>query len=175
PAPSPPSTPCTQPINWAHTNPRDHGAEAIRIDISWQSNTGNLADLSDCTIREVVNYDPIPNPPFLWNPPNPTILTVPGTSGAAMDTHSYPPGLKNGITNPRQAGTMTANQVYQSRCTGPGCTGTWTDFPGQIYRITREVFAQFVRLNPWRYRITKEGTAPGNAFNYSREVEIPEP
>lgn len=170
-----PAITCAQPINWNHRNPRDHGADAIRIDISWQSSTGNLADLSNCEVREVVNYDPIPNPPFLWNPPNPTILTVPGKNGSAIDTHSYPPGLRNGITNPREAGTMTANQVYQFRCTAPGCTGNWTDFPGQSYSIRREVFEELVRPNPWRYRITKTGTGAGNTFNYSRAVEIPEP
>lgn len=171
--PAPAVTPCVHPINWTHTNPRDHGPDAIRIDISWDSSTGRLADLADCTVREVVNYDPIPNPPFLWNPPNPTILTVPGVSGAGTDTHSYPPGLKNGITDPRQEGTMSAHQIYQYRCTGPGCSGTWIDFPGETYDITREAFAQFVRLNPWRYRITKQGTGAGNVFKYSREVEIP--
>ena len=175
PAAPPAAVPCPHPINWTHTNPRDHGADGIRIDIAWDSSTGNLPDLTDCTVREVVNYDPIPNPPFLWNPPNPTILTVPGVNGVAMDTHSYPPGLRTGITNPRQNGTATANQVYQYRCTGSGCSGMWTDFPGQTYAITREVFAEFVRLNPWRYRITKEATGTGNAFKYSREVEIPPP
>jgi Domain of unknown function (DUF4157) len=169
------ATPCIQPINWTHTNPRDNGPDGIRVDIAWDSSSGRLADLSTCTVREVVNYDPIPNPPFLWNPPNPTILTVPGVDGSAIDTHSYPPGLKTGITDPREAGVATANQVYQFRCTGPGCTGTWTDFPGQTYRITREVLAEYVWTNPWRYRITKEGTGAGNTFTYSRKVEIPPP
>ncbi len=169
------AVPCAQPVNWTHTGARDFGPDAIRIDITWASSTGNLADLSNCTVREVVNYDPIPNPPFLWNPPNPTILTVAGTLGAGMDTHSYPLGLKTGITDPREAGTMTAHQTYQFRCTGPGCSGSWTDFPGQTYDITREVFAQYVWLNPWRYEITKTGTGTGNTFKYSRQVEIPEP
>ena len=171
-APPAPAAPCSHPINWAHVNPRDQGANAIRVDITWDSSTGNLADLADCTVREVVRYDPIPNPPFLFSPPNPTILEVPGRDGAAMDTHSYP-DLRTNISNPRRAGTMTSNQVYQHRCTGPGCSGTWTEFPGQTYRIRREVFPQFVRPNPWRYRITKRGTGPGNTFSYSREVEIP--
>jgi hypothetical protein len=174
-APAAPATPCAQPVNWRHSGAVDHGPDAIRINIAWDSSTGSLADLSQCEVREVVSYDPIPNPPFLWNPPNPTILTVPGSSGVAMDTHSYPPGLKNGITSPRQQGTMTAHQVYQFRCTGPGCAGTWTDFPGQTYDITREVFPEYVRINPWRYRITKQGTGAGNTFNYSRDVEVPPP
>ena len=48
-----------------------------------------------------------------------------------------------------------------------------TNFPGEAYTITREVLPEWVRLNPWRYRITKTGV--GNPFNYAREVEIPEP
>ena len=74
---------------------------------------------------------------------------------------------------PRQSGTAVAHQQYQFRCTGPGCSGNWEDFPGQAYTITREVYPQFVRLNPWRYRITKDGV--GNLFHYSREVAVPEP
>jgi hypothetical protein len=163
---------CAQPVNWTHTGARDFGPDAIRIDITWDSSTGNLADLGSCTVREVVRYDPIPNPPFIWNPPNPTILTVPGTAGAGMDTHSYPPGLKTGITDPRQEGTATAHQVYQYRCTGAGCSGNWENIPGQAYTITRKVFPEYVRINPWRYRITKTG---GAGFSYSREVEVPEP
>ena len=167
-----PAPPCTHPINWTHTGASDVGECAIQIPITWESSTGNLADLGDCKVREVVRYDPIPNPPFIWNPPNPTILEVDATLGAGQDTHSYPPGLRNGISNPRVPGIATAHQVYQFRCTGPGCSGNWEDFPGEHYTITREVYAQYVRLNPWRYRITKTG---GAGFNYSRECEIPEP
>jgi hypothetical protein len=161
---------CAHPINFALGAAHDSGPDAIQIPITWDSSTGNLADLGNCTLREVVNYDPIPNPPFLWNPPNPTILTVPGTSGVAQDTHSYPPGLRTGITDPRVQGTMVAHQVYQCKCTGAGCTGAWETIPGQTYTITREVFPEFVWLNPWRYRITKTGVANG-----SREVEVPPP
>jgi hypothetical protein len=185
PGPAPPAAPaappaapapaaCAHPVNWTHgPGAVDHGADGIRIQIAWGSSTGRLADLGNCTVREVVRYDPIPNPPFLWNPPNPTILTVPARLGGGQDTHSYPPGLQNGITNPRVAGTMIARQQYQYQCTGPGCSGTWIDFPNEAYTMTREVFAQFVRPNPWRYRITKAGV--GNLFNYAREVAIPPP
>jgi hypothetical protein len=173
PVPAVPAVACAQPVSWTHATARNFGPDAIQIDITWQSSTGNLADLGNCTVREVVSYDPIPNPPFMWNPPNPTILTVPATVGAGQDTHSYPPGLRTGITDPRSAGTMTAHQAYQFRCTGPGCSGTWTDIPGQAYTLTREVVPQYVRLNPWSYLITKQGV--GNMFKYKREVEIPPP
>jgi hypothetical protein len=175
PAPPAPAVPCAHPVNWTHTGATDNGADGIQIPITWGSSTGRLADLSDCTVREVVNYDPIPNPPFLWNPPNPTILPVPGTAGAGQDTHSYPLGLRTGITNPRRQGTMTAHQTYQFRCTGPGCSSTWTNFPGQTYDIVRTVIPQLVRENPWRYTITKTGTGAGNTFRYSREVAVPVP
>ena len=173
PAPSPAPPKCAHPVNWNHSGPTDFGPDAIRIPITWESSTGSLADLGSCTVREVVKYDPIPNPPFDWHPPNPTILTVPAVLGAGQDTHSYPPGLQGGISNPRVAGTAVAHQQYQFRCTGPGCSGNWENFPNQAYTITREVFAQYVRPNPWRYRISKVGV--GNVFHYSREVEIPEP
>ena len=65
---------------------------------------------------------------------------------------------------------MTAHQVYQFRCTGPGCSGTWTNIPGEAYTLTREVFPEFVRPNPWQYQITKQGV--GNGFSYRRQVEI---
>jgi hypothetical protein len=173
PATPAPATPapaaCVRPNNFTHTNPRDHGVDAIRVDLAWGSTSGNVADLGHCRFREVVDYDPIPNPPFLWNPPNPTIIEWAATGGTAVDTHSYPPGLRTGITNPRELGTMTAHQVYQVRCTGTGCPGTWENIPGQAYTITREVTEQFVRTNPWRYIVTKTGV------NFSRDVEIPEP
>ena len=159
---------CAHPINFALGAAQDFGPDAIQIPISWDSSTGNLADLANCTLREVVSYDAIPNPPFLWTPPNPTILTVAGTLGAAQDTHSYPPGLQTGITDPRQSGTMVAHQVYQCRCTGPGCSGTWDNIPGQTYTITRAVFPRYALTNPWRYSITKTNVAGG-----SREVAVP--
>lgn len=82
---------CTQPVNFRLGTAVDTGPDAIVIPIGWGSSTGNLADLGNCTIREVVNYGPIPDPPFAWRPPNPTILPVAGTAGtagAAGDTHS---------------------------------------------------------------------------------------
>jgi hypothetical protein len=164
---------CAHPVNWTHTSASDNGPDGIRIPIKWDSSTRALADLSHCTVREIVRYDPIPNPPFKWNPPNPTILTVPAINGAGQDTHSYPPGLATGITTPRTEGTATAHQEYQYRCTGPGCSGMWTGFPSQTYDIIREVFARYVYTTPWRYRITKRGTGAGNMFSYSREVPIP--
>lgn len=169
PAAAPAQAGCIQPTNFTHTNPRDNGVDGIRVDLAWGSSSGNLADLGHCRFREVVRYDPIPNPPFLWNPPNPTIIELAATSGSAIDTHSYPPGLRTGITDPREAGTMTAPQVYQFKCTGAGCSGTWDDIPGQAHTITRQVYAQFVRDNPWRYKVTKTGVY------FSREVAIPEP
>jgi hypothetical protein len=161
---------CAHPTNWQHTTASDSGPDGIQIPISWESSTGNLADLGSCTVREVVSYDAIPNPPFLWNPPNPTTLTVPAINGSGQDTHSYPPGLASGLTTPRQAGTMTAHQVYQYRCTGPGCSSNWESIPGQAYTITRAVFQRLVSMQPWRYSITKTG---GSMFSYSREVPVP--
>jgi hypothetical protein len=175
PGPAVPAAPgpaaCAHPVNWTHTTASDNGPDGIQIPITWGSSTGTLADLSNCTVREVVRYDPIPNPPFTWNPPNPTILTVPGVNGAGQDTHSYPPGLAGGLVRPLVEGTMTAHQEYQYQCTGPGCAPGWTGFPGQTYDLIREVFAAYVYTDPWRYRITKRGT--GNMFSYSREVPIP--
>ncbi|MDH7444132.1 eCIS core domain-containing protein [Aquimarina sp. 2201CG14-23] len=157
---------CVRPIKWKHRNARNHGANAIRIDINWKSSTGALADLSNCTIREVVKYGTIPNPPFTWTPPNPTILTVPGTSGAAMDTHSYPPGI---ASLSKKYGKMTASQVYQWRCTGPNCDSKWHTFPGQRYTIRRTVY-RIKGTNKWFYRIVKYG---GGGFKAARRVKIP--
>jgi hypothetical protein len=170
PRPAPPAPACAHPVNWTHSGASDNGPDGIQIPITWGSSTGSLADLSSCVVREVVRYDAIPNPPFLWNPPNPTILSVPGNLGAGQDTHSYPPGLATGITTPRVAGTMVAHQQYQFQCTGPGCSGTWENIPNQAYTLTREVFAH-APPHPWRYRITKDGV--GNPFHYTREVNVP--
>ncbi|MHA7059790.1 eCIS core domain-containing protein [Aquimarina sp. M1] len=157
---------CVRPIKWKHKNARKHGANAIRIDINWKSSTGTLADLSNCTVREVVKYGKIPNPPFTWTPPNPTILSVAGTSGAAMDTHSYPPGI---AALSKKYGNMTATQVYQWKCTGPNCDSKWHTFPGQRYTIRRTVY-RIKGTNKWFYRIQKYG---GWGFRYSRRVRMP--
>ncbi|PKV49123.1 uncharacterized protein DUF4157 [Aquimarina sp. MAR_2010_214] len=157
---------CVRPIKWKHKNARKHGANAIRIDINWKSSTGALADLSNCTVREVVKYGKIPNPPFTWTPPNPTILSVAGTSGAAMDTHSYPPGI---ASLSKKYGKMIATQVYQWKCTGPNCDSKWHTFPGQRYTIRRTVY-RIKGTTKWFYRIVKYG---GSGFKSARRVKIP--
>ncbi|WP_299260777.1 DUF4157 domain-containing protein [uncultured Aquimarina sp.] len=155
---------CIRPIKWRHRNARNHGANAMRIDINWKSSTGALADLSNCTVREVVKYKNVPNPPFGYTPPNPTILTVAGTSGAGMDTHSYPPASLSKVY-----GKSIANQVYQWRCTGPNCDSNWHTFPGQRYTIRRTVY-RIKGTNKWFYRIVKYG---GAGFRFARKVEVP--
>jgi len=171
PAPqAPPPAPCVQPINFTLAPGVDNGVAGFYVGITWTSSTGPLADLSHCDTREVVTYDPIPAP-FLLRPPNPTILNVPAVEGRGGDTHGYPDLSSSGLSRPLVDGTMVSRQVYQYRCTGPGCNGVWTDFPNQHYTITRRVFPQFFRLNPWRFRVTKAGT--DNSYSYSREVEVP--
>jgi hypothetical protein len=167
-----PGQQCAHPTNFKLAPATDSGTHDIHINITWESSTGYLTDLLRCKTREVVTYDPIPNPPFLEQPVNPTEKERDAFLGEGGDTHRYTLGLRDGITRPRTAGTMVSHQVFQYRCTGEGCTNVWNDFPNQHYTITREVFPQYFRPNPWRYRVSKVGV--DNDYHYAREVEVPE-
>jgi hypothetical protein len=111
---------CPVPTNWKETSATDIGNGTLEVNFTWESSTGDLTDLKDCTISERVTY---PGPsPFIWpSPPwngdgsvNPTILTVSATAGAAHDDHTtkgflkpYPPDLPT---------TFTATQEYSYVC-----------------------------------------------------------
>jgi len=73
---------CPVPVNWHQVAAGDIGGGVLEFDYAYESSTGDLTDLSKCTISERVTY-PGPNPYEFPSPPwdkaiiNPTIITLP--------------------------------------------------------------------------------------------------
>jgi len=146
------------PTNMHQTNVEDMGNGVLHFEYAWESTTGDLADLGNCSVREKVDYpgsDPYywPSPPWYNSTPNPTIAPNPpisATYGVGADNHS--PGS---FTTPYQAASFTATQVYQYHC-GPACCmadDSWETLLdiGAISRFVTEGGGL------WRYSITKSG------------------
>ena len=107
---------CPVPTNFRQTSVLAFGGGTLHFEYAWDSSTGSLADLSNCTISERVEYaggNPFvwPNPPWNGSTPNPTILSVPAVDGTAEDNHSTKPFVK-----PYQAASFTAVQRYRYTC-----------------------------------------------------------
>ena len=136
----------------------DLGNGVLRFKYKWDSTTGDLADLGNCSIREKVDYpggNPYqwPSPPWgleICAVPNPTLAPnppIPGTDGALQDTHGACPNF----TIPYQAASFVAMQVYQYQCS---CMENWETLLG-IGPIYRFVTGEEGGL--WRYSIIKSG------------------
>jgi YD repeat-containing protein len=148
---------CPVPINFNQVADSDNNG-VLHLEYAWQSSTGNLADLDNCTVGEIVTY-PSGNPyapgsPFTATAPNPTVIDAPATTGAGVDNHSM-----FGVSSPYSAASFTATQYYRYRCT---CAngGNYVNMVGPL-SIVRQV-----SQNPngsWKYNITKPfGSATKN-------------
>jgi hypothetical protein len=152
--------PCAVPTNFHLTNTSgfDAGNGTLHVVYGWQSSTGTLSDLGQCTVAEKVDYNnadlPFASPPFPAgiNPPNPTILPSPpvrGTDGAIQDNHSTP----GAFVKPYSAKTITSTQVYRYTC---GCANSGQ--PVVLYgplSIVRSVSQN--SDSSWKFVITKDG------------------
>lgn len=153
--PTPPPPSCARPINFRQTLVRDAGGGNLEFEYYWDSSTGNLNQLSTCSIGEKVDYPGIgspymrPSPPF---PPgghaNPTEIEIGASSGALGDVHFVPPG---NFVKPYVASSYTGSQIYRYKCP---CAygGTWVKILGPL-QINRSV-----SQNPngtWKYTVTK--------------------
>jgi hypothetical protein len=130
----------------------------LHFEYEWDSTTGDLADLYNCSVREKVDYpggNPYywPSPPWVGGVFNPTILPdppIPASYGGAVDNHS-PPAFKK----PYQNASVSATQVYQYHC-GPSCCMGNDDWETllSIGSIQRFVTGDGTL---WRYSIIKSG------------------
>jgi hypothetical protein len=149
---------CPVPTNFRQTNV---GASAgvLFFSYTWDSSTGNRADLADCTIHEHVTYpgsNPYspPSPPFYSQGqiPNPTILPdppVPATDEGMGDIHSHA-GTFSPFETPYSAASVTATQHYRYVC--PCANGGQpVNLLGPL-SITRSVS---IVGSDWTYTITK--------------------
>ncbi|MGC2322212.1 MAG: hypothetical protein WA463_06240 [Terriglobales bacterium] len=137
----------------------DPSGNLIFQNISWQSSSGNLSDLSACIVGEYVTYPGIgdfnwPSPPYLSGTPapNPTISNVPATTGGqgTGDVHTHPGFLKPYVT-----ANFNSAQQYRWSCSN-FASGQWYDFAD--YTISRGV-NQHTFNNSWYYLITKAGSS----------------
>jgi hypothetical protein len=149
---------CAHPKDYMQTlgrvNPPAPTSGVLYFEYSWQSTTGNVSDLGQCSLREYVPYDryPFPSPPFASNatpPENPHIrpFAEPATAGGSADIHSTAEPHRA----PYSAVIVTGAQKYQYSCPC-SAMGAWTDMyttPGGIIRS----FSQ--QGSSWFFQISK--------------------
>jgi hypothetical protein len=146
------------PVNYRLISAQDLGGGVvlgIGRNSAWDSSTGNLNDLSSCSMREYVTYPntnnatcPNNSPPQLcyfpasppWAAsgqgsayPNPTSPTPgPANGGRDQDTNSV---SNLNFVKPYRANSFSATQYVQYSCGG----GSWVNLYGPVV-ITRSVF-----------------------------------
>jgi hypothetical protein len=147
---------CAVPTNYQGSC-SDAGNGVLGCQYTWQANTGNLANLSACVVREYVTYPG--TSPFNWKSPPyvgtqttwPVTLGGPATTGSSPDTHGHP-----NFVRPYTADTFTATQYYQYIC--PCANGGQpVNMMGPL-SITRSVYFLSPSGN-WEYTITKSGSS----------------
>lgn len=128
------------------------------VHMRWDSSTGELGDFrsSEAQLREIVRYDPRPNPPFtqpiaasdpLVVQLNPMYLP----QGRAPDTH-----VGRRTTLLRATGSLVAHQVYEFR---RNPREAWQALAR--FTITRTVYQ---RRGRWFYRVAKAGALGPTVF-----------
>jgi hypothetical protein len=133
------------------------GSGNLKFTYEWDSDTGNLDDLSQCSVREYVTYPGNGN--YSWTSPpyasgnsatNPTVSNPPfaGTDGGVVDNNTHPGFVKTYVYN-----QFTATQKFQYSCANYN-GGAWQDFPLGPLSIVRTV----QNVPPWQYSITKSGS-----------------
>jgi hypothetical protein len=149
------------PVNFTHSSMGLDAAGVLHIQLSWDSSTGSLSELSDCQLRERVAYDSTGFPGFFWHPRE-SDRTTPGNYGMASDIHILPQ-----LFIPHQPAVSVARQHYQY-CS-PETNGQWTDVPGTYYLITRQL--RLGGPGEWFYRIEKRSVLLGG-FRFEREFRV---
>lgn len=150
---------CAVPTNFRQTSTTSSSNGTLSFRYDWDSSTGtgvsSLADLSQCTIGEKVDYTasdlPFASPPFPSgiSPPNPTVTEGSATGGFLEDNHSTP----GTFVKPYSAKTITASQIYRYRCTCKD-NNAWITLLGPL-SITRSVSQN--TNGSWKFTITKSG------------------
>jgi len=147
---------CAVPTNFHQVGAGTDSGGVLHFDYEWGSSTGNLADLSQCTVGEIVSYpgssNPYvwPHPPFTRSSTSPTVIDVSATSGSGQDDHYGPP-----FASPFSAASFTATQYYRYKCP---CAngGNYVNLTGPI-SIIRSVTQN--ANGSWKYTVTKSGSS----------------
>jgi hypothetical protein len=143
------------PVNFQQVGPGVAGQSGLlTFNYSWQSSTGNLADLTNCQVGQIVTYPgtanpfPWPDPPYLGSTANPTILWVPADGGVAQDNQSHEP-----FQPPYAANSFTSTQDLRYRCSSTAAV----DFTGFTDIAIARTVADSTGQGCWGYTITKSG------------------
>lgn len=148
------------PVNFHQTSVVDAGNGDLRFTYSWASSSGSLADLSACTVGEIVTYPgsanpfPFPSPPF---PPdaysNPTVIDLAAASGGFQDDHMLTPSTT--FVKPYSASSFTATQYYRLKCSNYN-SGNYVNIQGPN-SIVRSVSQN--SNGTWEFTVTKSGAS----------------
>lgn len=146
------------PVNFTASAPTNAANGAISFTYTWKSSSGNIQDLSSCTIDEQVAYPTLANP-YIWPYPmnqsstNPTIITGRGNAGGFTDNQGAPDAY---YTPYSPGGSFTATQSYNWECPLYN-NGNYQSFPSfSNVSITRSV-NQNATTQLWQYQATKSG------------------
>jgi hypothetical protein len=152
-----PNPPAAHPVNFHETNHYDAGNGTLHFDYAWDSSTGVMSDLINCTTQEIVSYTPrdlpFKSPPFPAgiDPINPTVKGGPAYVGSAPDDHSTP----GNFVRPYSTKTIIAVQTYQYICSGVNGGN-----PVRLYGPLKIVRSVSQNSNgSWKFTITKSGAS----------------
>lgn len=151
-------TVCYIPINFRQVGQgTDVGNGTLHFEYAWDSSSGNLSDLSSCTVGEVVTYPGYPGT-NIYTPPSPpfnqsfqtTVINDPASDGAFLDNHR----TSGGFVTPYAEASFTAIQYYRYSCP---CKdgGAYVNLMGPI-NIVRSV-SRIPNTNQFKFTITKSG------------------
>lgn len=148
------------PTNFHLVSSADAGNGDLRLVYSWDSTSGNLSDLGNCTVGEIVSYPgssnpyPFPSPPFPNDSySNPTVIDLPATAGGFQDDHMLTPSTT--FVTPYSSSIFTATQFYRFRCSNYQFN-QYVNLQGPL-SIVRAVSQN--SNGSWKFTVTKGGSS----------------
>jgi hypothetical protein len=140
------------PVNFQQAGPGINMPDGfLKFQYTWDSSSGNLADLAQCEIGEYVTYPgaspfPWPSPPYKGSTKNPSVSFAEATLGVTEDTQKHEAFLE-----PYVANAFNATQAFWYRCR----PGVIVEIPGYTDITIARTVAD--NGNGWCYTITKSG------------------
>jgi hypothetical protein len=129
----------------------------LQFNYSWESSSGDLADLTKCEVGENVTYPdpadpfPWPSPPYSGSSNNPTIKWVPATLGVAQDNQRHTAFLA-----PYVANSFDATQNFDYRCRPDNDV---VDFPDWVGITIDRTVSDSTGRGCFGYTVTKSGAS----------------